>query len=522
MILRLPAGLDIVGRKGVAMGNALDSLTKLRKTARARKWFKDIRLVYQGFGPLAAHMFHHFMPVSGIVSFFYGEDVKTYIENGWGTRVFSYEAMKRVRHNSVNLFAEYFYKDNGEEIAREFDRLKGTVCFVPFNSTPALHDFMFKHGRHYRLLQNSVIVQNYFDYKARLAWRAKEIGIPMPPDAQVKLFGDIAYKPLADQYDGSFVLQIPLSTAGSGTDFVHKREDFDAILERRKKELGAAFARTQVKITPYLGGPSLNCTACVVNGEVALSQPDIQIVGDPAVVSNAGQYIGSDFSAKIPSAIQKEILDIMRKTGRWMGANGYRGNFGLDFLTTTDKRGAVNAIYVSEVNARLVGESQYMADFQSMRDVVPLPFFHMAEYLELDIKSEWVRDYNKALPPVEGSALLIYNRKKGTFRSNGAIKSGIYRLEYGKLVRLRDGYVLSDTKNADEFVITNGTPWKDLVIGHPRYGDEEVFLCYIMTRESIVDPKNWRRISDKWRRIADIVRDALKLEPCPYRSLAEH
>lgn len=501
--------------------NPLESLSKLKKTSKSEGWFREVRLVYQGFGPLAAHMFHHFTPIAGIVANFYGEDVQTYIEKGWGTKVFSYEASKRVRHNTVNLFTEYFYKDHGAEIARAFDKLNGTVCFVPFNTTPALHDFLFKHGRHYRLFQNPVIVQNYFDYKARLAWRAAEIGIPIPPESQVRLFGEISYTELADHYEDGFVIQIPLSTAGSGTDFVHSREDFDAILERRKKELGASFHRTQVKITPFLGGPSLNCTACVVNGEVALSQPDIQIVGDPALVSTAGQYIGSDFSQhSIPLQIRKQMFDTMRKTGRWMGANGYRGNFGVDFLTTTDKKGGVNAIYVSEINARLVGESQYMADFQAMKNIVPLSFFHLAEFLELEINPEWVRQYNQSLPEIEGSALLIYNPKKGTFRAPGKLRSGIFRMVDGKLTRLRDGYLLSETKNRDEFVITNGTPWKDLVIGHPRYGDHEVFLCYIMTRESIVDPDNWRRVNEKWHRIVGIVQDAIALEPCPYRSLA--
>ena len=315
--------------------NPLESLSKLKRVSRAAGWFKGVQLVYQGFGPLAAHMFHHFTPVAGIVANFYGEDVQTYIEKGWGTPVFSYEAKKRVRHNSVNLFTDFFYKDYGEEIARRFNRLKGTVCFVPFNTTPALHDFLFRRGRHYRLFQNPVIVQNYFDYKARLAWRAKDIGIPIPPASQVKMFCELNYKELADTYEGSFVLQMPLSTAGSGTDFVHSRDDFDAILDRRRRELGEGFDRKQVKITRYMGGPSLNCTACVINGEVALSQPDIQIVGDPDLVSTPGQYIGSDFSQHaIPKHIRKQILDIMRKTGTWMGANGYHGNFGLDFLTT--------------------------------------------------------------------------------------------------------------------------------------------------------------------------------------------
>lgn len=502
------------------MANPLESLTKLKKTAKAAGWFRDVRLVYQGFGPLAAHMFHHFMPVSGIVANFYGEDVQTYIEKGWGTRVFSYEAIKRVRHNTVSLFNDFFYNDHADEIARAFGRLDGKVCFAPFNTTPALHDFLFKRGRRYRLFQNSVIMQNYFDYKARLAWRAKEIGIPIPPESKIRMFGDLSYAELADTFPNGFVIQIPLSTAGSGTDFIHSRADYDATLDRRRKELGERFSRTQVKITPFLGGPSLNCTACVVNGEVALSQPDIQIVGDPAMVSTAGQYIGSDFSQHaIPARIRNEILDSMRKTGLWMGAHGYRGNFGLDFLTTLDKKGVVNAIYVSEINARLVGESQYMADFQSMKNIVPLSFFHIAEFMDLDIKPEWIRKYNEALPDIEGSALLIYNNQKGTFRAPGTLRTGIFRMENGQLKRIRDGYLLSETKNGGEFVVTNGTPWKDLVVGHPRYGDHEVFLCYIMTRESIVDPKNWRRVNAKWRGIVDVVRNAIGLEPCPYRSL---
>ena len=104
------------------MSNPLESLSKLKKISHAAGWFRDVRLVYQGFGPLAAHMFHHFMPVSGIVANFYGEDVQTYIEKGWGTPVFSYEARKGVRHNTVSLFTDYFYSDHGAEIAKALDK----------------------------------------------------------------------------------------------------------------------------------------------------------------------------------------------------------------------------------------------------------------------------------------------------------------------------------------------------------------------------------------------------------------
>ena len=93
------------------------------------------------------------------------------------------------------------------------------------------------------------------------------------------------------------------------------------------------------------------------------------------------------------------------------------------------------------------------------------------------------------------------------------------RFDGDRLVRLRDGFLLSQTRSADEFVITNGIPWDGLVLGHPRYGDYNVFLCYLLTRESIVQPGNWRLVNDRWRRRADLVYAALGLVPCPPRLL---
>ncbi|MCX6357922.1 MAG: hypothetical protein NT045_08645 [Candidatus Aureabacteria bacterium] len=503
------------------MSRPLDNLTTLKKLIAARGWFRDTRLVYQGLGPLGAHMFAHFLPVSAIVAEYYGQEVQRYIEGEWGTTVFSYEKLTGVRHNESGIFNRYFYHDHGREIAAALDGLKGDVCIVPFQVTPGLEEFLFTHGSRHHLLQNSTIVQNFFDYKARLAWSAREIGIPIPPDSRVMLFGALDYAQLADDYEGGFVVQIPLSQAGGGTHFVFTREDFERVVAENRAALGAYFDKTQVKITPFLAGPSLNCTGCVVNGAVALSQPDIQVVGDPYFVKTPGQYIGSDFARNgFDAGARSEILDITRRIGAWMGARGYRGNFGVDFLSTVGSGNRVREIYVSEVNARLVGESQYLADWQSMKDSVPLTFFHLAEWLNIDeITPRDIEAYNAELPDLEGSALLLYTREKGTFTARGGITSGIYRCEGGTLTRLRDGYLLSQTRGSDEFVITNGVPWDGLTLGHPRYGDYNVFLCYLITRESIVERDNWRQVNRRWREIADCVYAALGLTPCPPRLL---
>jgi hypothetical protein len=503
------------------MPGTLSSLTHLKKTISARGWFRDARLVYHGLGPIGADMFRHFMPVTTIISLFYGDEVARYIEAEWGTKVFSYEKMNRVRLNAADDYYLNFLRDHGDEIAAHVDSLGGKPCLAPFAPSDPIHEFIYTRVPHWRLLTHIKIAQDYFEFKARLAQEAGKIGIPMPPESIVLPFGKLDYKMLADRFEGAFVIQTPLSQAGRGTEFIFNEADYARVIEEKRRLMGHAFAVTAAKITPFLSGPSPNCTGCVVNGTVVVSQPDIQVVGDPYFVKLPGQYIGSDFTVKAFSPEQTRLMqDVVKRVGAWMGAHGYRGNFGVDFLSTVDKDNRVKEIFVSEVNARMVGESQYLADFQAMQDSVPLTFFHLAEWFDVrEITKGEIEEYNRTLPEIRGSALTLYTQKKGIFTPKGGVTAGIYRRENGKLVRVRDGYLLSQTKADDEFVLSVGVPWEGLVIGHPKYGDCNVSLCYILTRDSIVDPHNYRIVSTKWREIADLVTESISLVPCEPREL---
>lgn len=511
----------------------LESLSTLRRDPRTARDAKGWSVFYQGFGPIAAQMFAPFLPVSTIVCAFDGAEVDEFARSappkGLGAKVFTYERAKGVRHASVGLFDDFFLDDRADEIAAAIAAAPGRTAAIPFASSEALERFLFRRAPDALLAQNPVVVRRFFENKLLLAAHAGEIGVPLPRAARIALCGDLAYAPLAAAYPTGFVLQVAFSQHGAGTEFVFSEADFNRVMEALRAGCGEAFGRTQVKITPFLNGPSLNCTGVVLHGAVALSPVDVQIVGDPNFISVRGQYIGSDFSYPVDPNLREEVLRITRKIGEWLGAHGYRGNFGVDLLTTMDPSGKIREVFVSEVNARLVGESQYMADFEAMEDVVPLIWFHLAEFLRWDVAAAEVEAYNRSLHPVRGAALILYTREKGIFRAAGGLRPGVYRIPAagagtgGRLERLREGWILSDTRADDEFVVTNGVPWRengrDLVIGHPRYGDVEIPIAYLLTRESILDPADPRRISAKWVEIARAVERAAGLVPVEPRSL---
>jgi hypothetical protein len=509
--------------------NRTESFAALRRDPRTAREAAGWTALYQGFGPLAAQMFDPFMPVGVVVTCFDGEEVDAHARaerpNGLGAKVFTYERKKGVRHGAVHLFDEYFYHDHGDEIAAAIGRVGGRKFICPFNSTPALEDFLFRKAPDVLLAQNPVVVRRFFEDKMLLAREAAAIGAPLPPAARIGLLGGLAYRPLADEYPGGFVLQIGFSQHGAGTDFVFTEDDFARVTAEKRAALGGEFDRAQVKITPFMDGPSLNVTGVVTRGGVALSPPDIQIVGDPRFVSVRGQYMGSDFSFRLPDGAWDEVLRIGRRIGDWLGRHGYRGNFGIDLLSRLGGDGSIADVYVSEINARLVGESQYLADFQTMADQVPLTFFHLAEFLRWDVSPADVEAHNAAIRPVRGAAIILYTREKGVFRAAGGLRSGVYKIPPepaapgARLDRLRDGWTLSETRADDEIVVTNGVPWDGLVIGHPRYGDEGIALLYLMTRESVLDPADPRRISDRWVAIARLVEKAVDLVPTGPRSL---
>ncbi|MFP4316158.1 MAG: ATP-grasp domain-containing protein [Desulfovibrionales bacterium] len=146
---------------------------------------------------------------------------------------------------------------------------------------------------------------------------------------------------LEEWTDGMFVSQA-YSAAGMNSFIAHCRED---IIERLAGRDVTTFVSRYI---PHDHDPT-------VLGVVA-NERDVFIacVADQQI-ENGNAFRGSTFPSLLPAEIKEEIRKITRSVGRVLGAAGYRGIFGCDFIV--DRKGKA---WFVEVNARKQGTTMEM------------------------------------------------------------------------------------------------------------------------------------------------------------------
>lgn len=100
---------------------------------------------------------------------------------------------------------------------------------------------------------------------------------------------------------------------------------------------------------PFVEGYSANVTGVVFAEEVVLYPASVQIVGEPSCTDFPFGYSGNDFPAAeaLPPGVVPEARRQARLIGAALGAGGFRGAFGVDFLV-----GADGTVMPCEINPR--------------------------------------------------------------------------------------------------------------------------------------------------------------------------
>lgn len=445
----------------------IESLSKLSKITKQLKVIRDGYFIWNGKRALDAHQFLTFMPVQMIACADYGDDVR-HLERG-GINIFSLEKYEGQRREWHHITEEIFQGEFGKQLKDNIRNLNREVNLICYHSSKYVEDFVDSNPS-VNLLSVRIDLKESLDDKTVLPEALPKIGIK-PITGEVSKMKQLTFEKLARKYGLPFVLQIPIGTAGSGTAFISRQAEFDSWYGKHEN--------SKVKITRFVQGASVAINGVVYKDMVVYSQPNIQIVGQPECVTLNTNYCGSDFTITktFKDSTFSKIYDYTGKIGRWLAAKGFKGMFGLDFIVTYD----TEDVYVCEVNTRFTGENQFIADFQAIRNQVPLSFFHIASFLDINIPDEEIDKYNAALSPLVGSCITLHNREGVKVKVRGEMKPGIYTFEDGKLNYNRFGISLSDCRRDDEICITNAVPDKGMLI------DIDASILRIQTFKSVLN-----------------------------------
>lgn len=313
-----------------------------------------------------------------------------------------------------------------------------------------------------KVLANSHEIRDKYEDKQTFFKMGREMGLPMIPGEQwvIDELGEDEYRGLVERLGGKLVFQVTEYSrgGGKGTVFVFSMEDFrrfkvEIEKKREKKKL------VNVNVTRYIEGVSPSITGCVTRNGVLVGQVQTQVVDVeelPHDKSRSGVFQGHDWSYRQYSdKVQEQAEGMVVKLGEQMAKSGYKGVFGVDLIVDEESE----EVYPVECNPRYTGAFPVYTMLQMAGGEVPLDVFQLLEFLEVEYECD-VDRVNRSWKRVKmGAHLVLSNPYCDVWvEVVRAPKAGVYRLEKGELVRLREGVCYQDIESEEEFVLADGVP----------------------------------------------------------------
>lgn len=470
----------------------IENFTEFKKYLSKEEPFKGKYFAWNGKRYFDAFQFIPFMPVHLIISVDYGIDTREFEDD---ISILSKEKEERKRREWHHISEETFQQDFGKKVKEFILKLGKKVSLLTYHSSKDIEEFISSHPESIELIGPEIELKDYLDCKTTLPPDLPGIGIP-PLPGEIRKISETNFGELVEKYGETLVIQWGIGDSGSGTSFISSKDAFEKLKATKAGEL--------VKISKFLDGYSIAICAVAYGDSVILSQPNVQVVGCPECVTKRATYCASDFTVSkyFSPKRMKQIYDYTLKVGRWMKSKGYRGLFGIDFITSKDDP---DSVYISECNARFTGEGQFYTDYQKMANQVPLQFFHIAEYTGIDIPKPEIESYNESLKPLEGSCVTLHNILEKDAVVGNQVIPGVYRLKNNKLQHIRPGLMLSDCKDKDEFVISCAVPLKGEIV------EPAASILRFQTFKSVVD-NTYKRFNEWTKNLVGLLRKELNLK----------
>ncbi|MGB7982984.1 MAG: ATP-grasp domain-containing protein [Candidatus Nanopelagicales bacterium] len=198
--------------------------------------------------------------------------------------------------------------------------------------------------------------------------------------------------------DGPVVLRVSRSSGGAGVYLVRDADELERTWPAGNDHL--------VAVGPYIADATpLNIGAVVFGpGLVTVHPGSVQLIGLPDCTNRAFGYCGNDFGAfaNLDQAIISAVETATLTVGKWLGEQGYRGAFGVDFLLKDGE------LHFAEVNARLQGSTAVAAGMAARVGEPDLVLDHLSALLGVPpSRTTSLRDWTTSTDPV--AQVVVHN-----------------------------------------------------------------------------------------------------------------
>jgi len=286
-------------------------------------------------------------------------------------RVFVPKSKQYVEFQSAEEINNYLLRmpEVQDFIARKGDSPKVAMVFFDKETERICADLG------YDLILPAYELRQRLDSKITTTKLGNEAGAPSVPNVlgTADSYDDLVQLAASQDLGTDLVIQTPYGDSGKTTFFVKSRTEWEAHAEDIVGE--------DLKVMKRINNKAAAVEAVITKHGTLVGPFMTDLTGYPELTPYQGGWCGNDlFPDALSDAHRSRGIELVRRLGDRLGAEGYQGFFEVDVLVDLD----TDEIYLGELNPRISGASSITNVTAGAYADLPLFLFHVLEYMDVD------------------------------------------------------------------------------------------------------------------------------------------
>lgn len=361
-----------------------------------------------------------------------------------GVAVFCAEEQvgKEIKPNSASILSL-------EEVKKWIESQESNPKILVFKPTAKIEAIV--HHNNWKLLNSPAELNRLYEDKISFNEICDQLSIKMPKSI-IKHLNSISWKDV-QLLGEKAILQLRRGHAGKTSFIINSPAD----LKNLKSELAGDHL---IKLSEFINGDTLTINCEIQEDGLHIGYLMRQITGISEL--NSFKLGTCGVIAQNEGKLPKEMEEGIRKLGKNMQKNGYKGVFGVDVIQTKE-----NEVFFIECNARFTATMSFHNQLKHRRSFA------------------------------EASQIIIRNTEEEGIIIKHSLKSGIYAIQDGALKLVKESIYLSDLSSGEFLVLIR--PSESSV-------SPGLEIAHIQALESLVDHR------DQPHEIIQILRNGIKMK----------